>query len=288
MARLAGSDESIETLRFWGKLQGRNKDYYVVEGKGGHDLLEGEGEDVEAEANKHSYWICSHIGGPWFRLPPVKPAAVLCAQKIRRFLSGDLSAPVSGYPPFPGAESDYVRATIALINADCQIAPKGYFLAEGDAVTLNEEYAGGSDLSSYDAWETHGLKFNSLGRVTTVERQDAEGNPVMEPEGWTTEWLSACSEEDWQIRKSPSVLENSKSQRIVLRSKRWPGAFAIGNSTTGSWSNIYVGFGTQASDTAYTPPMPPALQTETHANELKEQEDIREDPTSPEEDATEE
>lgn len=279
MARLAGSDDTIQTLRFWGKLQGRSNDYFVVEGVGGV-ADDTENESIEVEANKHNYWVCSFIGGPWFRLPMVTPAAVICAQRIKKFLTGSLQAAVSGYPPFPGNESDYVRAIIALINADCLIAPRGYFKLEEDGTTvgINEDFENTGDLSSVDAWQRYCLKFNSIGRVTAIEKQDEEGNTVIEPDNWVPEYLSACDEANWSVRRSPKFLANCKSERIVLRSNRWPGAYAI-SSIAGTWSNIYIGFGIAASDSPYTPPMPPSLQEELHATELLEQEDVREDPT---------
>lgn len=52
------------------------------------------------------------------------------ARKIRKFLTGDLNAEIKSYPPFPGNESNYLRAQIARITAATVISPKGFYVAE--------------------------------------------------------------------------------------------------------------------------------------------------------------
>jgi radial spoke head protein 4/6 len=49
----------------------------------------------------------------WTQLPPVTQAQIAGARKIRRVLSGDLNAQVQGYPPFPGVESNLLRAQVS-------------------------------------------------------------------------------------------------------------------------------------------------------------------------------
>ncbi|CAK9021263.1 Radial spoke head protein 4 homolog A (Radial spoke head-like protein 3) [Durusdinium trenchii] len=293
LARLAGADDSIETLRIWGKLQGRDADYFVAEGTGG--AAEGDEADVppEPEANRFTYWVCSFPGGPWTQLEPVRAEAILCARQIKRFLTGDLSATVLGYPQFPGPEKAFVRAIIALINADCALAPKGFFVENDDAsgTSVDEEFqmpASAADLADAAAWEAFGLPFNSLGRVAPLESEDDEGNPVSQPEGWELKWLRSPDADQWTVRTHPSTLPDAKSAQVVLRSQLWPGAAAIATPSTATWTNIYVGYGYPASDTLYTPPMPPALQGEFDAATLKEQPDVVEDPEAEATEAKEE
>lgn len=283
LALLAGAEESIDTVRLWGKVLGRESDYFVAECTLG-SAAEGLEEGMEEEANKHTYWVCAFPGAPWKKLPPLKPQAVVVTQQLRRFLTGNLEAKVSGYPPFPGKEADFLRATIALVNSECAIAPKGYFKVEEEnaGVSVEEEFEVEGPLDTVDKWEVFVPKFNQLGRVTAIEEEDEEGNPVVKPEGWEVEWLRPCAEEDWVVRSTPALLPGAKSQHCVARSLRWPGAYAV-SSLHGSWTNIYVGYGYAAAETPYTPPMPPPLQAEYDTSELKEQEDVREDPTPPEE-----
>ena len=68
----------------------------------------------------------------WTRLPPVTPAQIVVARQIRKFFSGDLTAPVLSYPPFPGYEGNYLRAQIARISATTHISPGNFYLFDAD------------------------------------------------------------------------------------------------------------------------------------------------------------
>lgn len=78
-------------------------------------------------SNKYTYWVCSRPGDEWVKLPPVTPAQIQSARRIRKFFTGHLDAPVNGWPAFPGNEANYLRAQIARISHGCQISPKGAF-----------------------------------------------------------------------------------------------------------------------------------------------------------------
>jgi radial spoke head protein 4A len=119
--------KQLKSIRLWGKIFGREKNYFVTEA----ELKEGV-EDVEDAlvnppapvaapveeksekgpklakqklytgiskeqrngANKYVYFVCNYIGGPWTRLPDVIPERLQEARKIRKYLSGNLQAPV--------------------------------------------------------------------------------------------------------------------------------------------------------------------------------------------------
>jgi len=55
-------------------------------------------------------------------LPPVTPAQLVASRKIKKFFTGKLDASVVSYPPFPGNESNYLRAQIARISAGTQVS----------------------------------------------------------------------------------------------------------------------------------------------------------------------
>lgn len=83
-------------------------------------------------------------GDPWVRLPPVTPQQIIVSQKITRFFTGNLEAPVSlklachltvqvvTSPAFPGVEKNLLRAQIARIAAATYVSPKGYYALEAD------------------------------------------------------------------------------------------------------------------------------------------------------------
>merc|ERR1719182_1226850 len=64
--RHLASKESIEKVRFWGKILGTGADYYVAEGRGAGDE-EGAEEGVEAPGdigvNFYTYWVTTDLHG---------------------------------------------------------------------------------------------------------------------------------------------------------------------------------------------------------------------------------
>lgn len=151
----------IQKCRFWGKILGLEMNYIVaeVEFREGEDEEEVEEEDVPEEwdngdneadedelprsfykapqsipkeesrtgANKYVYFVCNEPGRPWVKLPAVTPAQIVIARKIKKFFTGRLDTPIVSYPPFPGNESNYLRAQIARISAGTQVSPLGFY-----------------------------------------------------------------------------------------------------------------------------------------------------------------
>ncbi|XP_007454994.1 PREDICTED: radial spoke head protein 4 homolog A isoform X2 [Lipotes vexillifer] len=151
----------IQKCRFWGKILGLEMNYIVaeVEFREGEDEEEVEEEDEAEErdngdneadegelprsfskapqatpkeesrtgANKYVYFVCNEPGRPWVKLPAVTPAQIVIARKIKKFLTGRLDTPIISYPPFPGNESNYLRAQIARISAGTQVSPLGFY-----------------------------------------------------------------------------------------------------------------------------------------------------------------
>jgi hypothetical protein len=151
--------EKIARVRLWGKMIGQNADYYIaecslLERKAIPPLPEEEqpkhivppdpiGDDQECffltSTNQFVYYVCTSPGMPWTRLPDTNPTALIQAKSIRRFLTGDLNAPVLSKTPFPGKEADLLRAKISRITADTRLAPRGHLADVTD-------YEGGGDL----------------------------------------------------------------------------------------------------------------------------------------------
>lgn len=134
-------------LRFFGKFFGIQNDYYVFEA-----TLQEEGEPPEegdpnvmppeepgTGANSYVYYVCHQPGGPVTKLPDVTPEQVVTARQIKKFLSGDLKAEVSAFPPFPGVEANFLRAQIARIAAATVVCPAGFFAVGEDELTLEKE-----------------------------------------------------------------------------------------------------------------------------------------------------
>jgi radial spoke head protein 4A len=61
------------------------------------------------------------------------------ARKIRKYLTGNLEAPIVSYPPFPGKEENYLRAQIARISAGTHISPNGFYKFDEENEAEGEE-----------------------------------------------------------------------------------------------------------------------------------------------------
>ncbi|KAG6543237.1 hypothetical protein Mapa_015488 [Marchantia paleacea] len=174
----------ITSLRFFGKIFGTKRNYYVFESfvpdEGGQEeepqATEGESEDdgsagaskvVKEEPltfppnvkndvpledgsgpNVNVYWVCNKLDEKCIRLPSVTPPQISTARKIKKFLTGDLEAEVTAVPPYPGVEKNFLRAQIARISAGTQLAPEGFFSASGGG---DDDQSGG-ELTANEEW----------------------------------------------------------------------------------------------------------------------------------------
>eukprot|EP00753_Platysulcus_tardus_P015088 PLAT4773.1.p2 GENE.PLAT4773.1~~PLAT4773.1.p2 ORF type:complete len:444 (-),score=260.47 PLAT4773.1:175-1506(-) len=287
----ADPEQDIKAIRLWGKVLGLDSDYFVAEAVLNTPDEKDEETGVEGGegANKYTYFVCSHPGAAWSRLPAVTPAQVCAARSIRRFLTGNLDADVRAYPPFPGKERNLLRAQIARITASTVVAPEGTFIVDDDdEVVLNDEAEerAAAELLELSAWAHAELELNRIGRCTPKPaEEDADGEPIDDPDAPDeVPPLRSLEDDDeasdgWSARLAPASAKDAASAIVVLRSLRWPGAFAIGFGKR--FANIYVGYATRHSDTTFTPVLPPALQVEFSDPSFGEEDDVTEDPDPP-------
>lgn len=130
------ANSGANQLRFWGKIYGTNKDYYVVEGMKDGGEEEGEGADPNIEkrgdgVNQYVYWVSESVVDEWIQLPDLSPNDLSSSRRIKVLFSGDLEKDIITNPFFQGKEKNYLRAQIARISHGTTIIPKGlYRLAE--------------------------------------------------------------------------------------------------------------------------------------------------------------
>ena len=104
--------------------------------------------------NSGNNYIQKHVitytiaGETWVRLPLVTPAQVAIARDVKKMLTGNLKAPVTTFPPFPGSEMNYLRAQIARISATTHISPQSYFQSPEEEDEEDPE-EGGMELVYY-------------------------------------------------------------------------------------------------------------------------------------------
>jgi radial spoke head protein 4A len=100
-------------LRFWGKIYGKQRDYWVVEGvldQAEEDSTDKSMEPRGAGTNRFVYWVTDNLLEDWIQLPDTKPAHVNAARLIKHIFTGDLNAVLDTNPPFPGKERHFLRA----------------------------------------------------------------------------------------------------------------------------------------------------------------------------------
>uniref|UniRef100_A1L0Z6 Radial spoke head protein 6 homolog A n=1 Tax=Xenopus tropicalis TaxID=8364 RepID=RSH6A_XENTR len=324
----------LQVCHFWGKILGSGGSYLVAEvqfregeddeaEEGGEEEEKGEVEDdVEEEeneeaedlppkstyrpppvipkeengtgANKHVYYVCSEAGAEWVRLPPVTPAQISAARKIRHLFTGNLDAPVITYPPFPGTEINLLRAQIARISAGTHVSPLGYYQfgeeegeeeeegAVRDTYEENPDFEGipvSELVESLSNWVHHVQHILPQGRCVWVntsvkseeeedeeEAEEEEKEEENEPEPEVGPPLLTPLSEDAEIGQTPPWTAFLSTHLIphyalaVLRSNLWPGAYTV--SSAKKFENIYIGWGLKYMPEGYSPPAPPAPQAE--------------------------
>ena len=268
--------DDVGTVRLWGKVLGRAGDYYVFEAD--NKANDSDDKNDLSGTNQYVYWAASSSSGAWTRLPNVTPAQIQQARQNRRFLTGDLTAPVPGFPQFNGNEANYLRAQIACISSDTVLVAAGAFELDEDSGLLNaaEEPATGDSAADAGTWCQKNWGINAAGRSAELPaEEDDEGNETVAAIEAGRAALEGVDGADWAVRECNGA--------AVFRSLRWPGAHTVGRiGGDGARAiNIYVGYGQPAASETYTPPMPPAIQGEFDDSEFKEAEDVTEDPTPP-------
>ncbi|XP_053742045.1 radial spoke head protein 4 homolog A-like isoform X1 [Synchiropus splendidus] len=327
--KLLVDSHALQHCRLWGKILGREQNYIVAEAEYPDDDVDDEVEEEQAEedtdvssddiqeeeilqppkstykppppvkkemrgsgTNKFVYYVCSEPGLPWVKLPVVTPAQINVARQIQKFFTGRLDAPVLSYPPFPGNESNYLRAQIARISAGTQVSPQGYYKvvdeegdedeeASRDTCEVNPDFEGipvANMVDSFTAWVHHIQHILMQGRCTwknpagkkqeessaLAEDEELEASEEVEPEVGPPLLTPLSEDEDifdcppWTILSSTKLI--SQHAVAVVRSNVWPGAFTYASEK--AFENIYIGWGQKYSGEGYSPPVPPLPEKE--------------------------
>ncbi|NWR94543.1 RSH4A protein, partial [Furnarius figulus] len=246
-------------------------------------------EENGTGANKYIYFVCNEPGKPWVKLPPVTPAQIVCARKIKKFFTGRLEAPIVSFPPFPGNEANYLRAQIARISAGTHISPTGFYQfpededEEGDTYEENPDFEPPSVAEMVDslaAWAHHVKNILKQGRCVWInpkkleekdeeeeeEEEDEKSEEMDEEQEETGPPLLTLLSEDEGIKDIPAWTAQVSTDLIpqysvaILQSNRWPGAYAFASGRT--FENIYIGWGHKYSPENHNPILPPPVQTE--------------------------
>ncbi|NWV14174.1 RSH4A protein, partial [Ptilonorhynchus violaceus] len=248
-------------------------------------------EENGTGTNKYIYFVCNEPGKPWVKLPPVTPAQIVCARKIKKFFTGRLDAPVLSFPPFPGNEANYLRAQIARISAGTHVSPTGFYQfanedeeeEEGDTYEENPDFEPppvAEMVDSLTTWAHHVKGILKQGRCVWInpsqkpeeneeeedeEEEENEEEAEEEQEETGPPLLTVISEDEgiknipaWTAQPSTNLIP--QYSLAILQSNRWPGAYAFASGR--KFENIYFGWGHKYSPENYTPTLPPPAQAE--------------------------
>ncbi|KAK2508004.1 hypothetical protein MC885_009939 [Smutsia gigantea] len=333
----------IQRCHFWGKILGLEMNYIVAEAefREGEDEEDMEEEDITDErdnggsetnededelprafykapqaipkeesrtgANRYIYFVCNEPGRPWVKLPSVTPAQIVTARKIKKFFTGRLDTPIISYPPFPGNESNYLRAQIARISAGTHVSPLGFYQfneEEGEEEEVEgrrDNFEGNPDfegirvidlVESLSNWVHHVQHILPQGRcnwfnpIQKSEEEEEEDEEKEEEKGEEPDYteqevgppLLTPISEDLEFQNIPPWTTRLSSNLIpqyaiaVLRSNLWPGAYAFSNGK--KFENFYIGWGHKYSPESYTPPvLPPVYQEYPSGADVTEMDD---------------
>jgi hypothetical protein len=255
--------------------------------------MDGPDPETKAEApgtgvNEFVYFVANSVLGPWEKLPWCTPAMIQTSRNMRRYLTGDIKAPVLGFPRFPWGEGAYLRALIARITFATHICPKGLYEAgeddESNVLTKVEVFTPPSsqDMALFENWvHFRGFLFNKEGRVTPFVAEEDGGDDDTEvkrkvPEEEKEDPIKILTQIDedkspigskvWSVRAAPSL--SSPHAVVSMYNFHWPGAVSV--YSKGEFANIYVGFGHKFLPGPFTPPPPPTPAMECDLEALKE------------------
>jgi len=293
--KLARAHPEFKSVRFFGKMLGRNADYFICEGEmTGPDELAPTGlppnhagrRNIEKviHHNKLKYYVCAYPGADWTALPNVRLDQLQAVGAVRKLLTGNLKAPFASYPPFPGeTEAQYLRAKIAFIAAHTVLSPAGYFKEiahdmehvpplPDNIIGFSGEWAPPEtavDLEGclkIEAWAKHYPTVEIFDDPEMVK--DEEGNwdpPRFEPEPYPVRDTAADAEAEangkpmWIGRVCAK--QNKAFAPVVLRSVRFPGAVVVAQGPR--FVCFYHGWGDEFMGSIVTPKLTPDLVAPT-------------------------
>ena len=286
-----------EKIRFWGKIYGTEKDYYVAEG-----FIAGAGEEDEVEkpkgfeergngVNEFVYWVTNDSLSEWTILPDISPDILKATRNTKVKFTGDLERKIITNPFFFGQEKHYLRAQISRITHSTTIMPGGLHKLTEDnpkeiePIEFEEEskaYKPSTETQLVLSNWVHAKK-SILKNSNRVSHLDPEGDEFgeMEPEEISkvqdardppeprlkpiSEDKSQSGEDSaWTIRllgdqtSTPGL--NGKSHHygvVVVRSTVWQGSVTCWKEDR--YIQIYIGDGLKSEDKTYYPVFPPHI-----------------------------
>lgn len=295
--QLAQSTEA-RSLRFWGKIQGTQKDYYIVEAFEPKNLAEDSrpegGEPRGVGINEYTYFVSNQAQGGFEALPDLMPEDLETARTIKVCFSGNLEREIITNPYYFKQEKFFLRAQIARIHHATKLVPVGrHKISEREEKseqpmdvepnqpedpeqpipTPSTEQMG--NKSSWVHYAKNILKNNKTGHTLNEEAEDREkeidrilASDPYEPRLKPITDDKACKGNypAWILRTygdkmsyaMANPLHGAKQYSCVVV-KSTVWPGAMSYFWQGQWGEIYMGDGHKHENVTYFPIQPPAI-----------------------------
>ncbi|MCQ2819820.1 MAG: hypothetical protein MJ252_21355 [archaeon] len=121
------------SIKFFGKIMGSEKDYYIAEGVDMESSnteinYDNDMEKIKEEGvNRNIFFVTNDLSEKWVELPVVKPKQIIQSRNIRYTFTGDLNRQVLSNPTFNGQEKHLLRCMIARIYHGAKVVPNCFW-----------------------------------------------------------------------------------------------------------------------------------------------------------------
>eukprot|EP00438_Fugacium_kawagutii_P021818 Skav230868 [mRNA] locus=scaffold1335:247963:281587:- [translate_table: standard] len=234
---LLKSSEKGKAIHFWGKILGKESDYYIA---------------CAIDVSKDMYPVkCFYYAGEDFNFTPLPELTEEVGEAVQAL---QLTTPLTGKPSamletVEGAESqamlnelNRLALLVQEIDFDTACVPKGaHCLTEAQEVVPNSAFGGleaakATSLANY-------VHFRPPASVVSLKAQASNDLEYHQNflESLETDLPKGC----WAVRQDPATAS------VTLRSLLWPGYSAFHVPGTAKFGGVYFGYASKNNDLAF-------------------------------------
>lgn len=236
LLKLKASDNLLDAL-FWGKITTAGSSYIIVVGL----------QDVYSGIPSKKFYVGKSGSTSLTALPDVTSASAERAAKDESTFTGNLEEGGDEAPEEEGSEEVYTEAnrlaaTIAAIDSDVSIVPRGSYIATpSHKVVRNRTYEGlsAADANSPSSY-LHFRAAKALFRKSALERKGLVKS---------IDFMDSISDDlplgQW------AIVMNAAQTAVTLRNLVWPGYFFSTSIGSSEYGGAYFGNGLKNSDLVF-------------------------------------
>ena len=126
------TEENAETLKFFGKIYGKEADYYIIYGRLKNYPFQKYSKNPHYEpkglegVNAITFWVSNNFLEDWYQLPDLNPNQLATSMLIKYSFTGNLKSKVKSFINFPGSEAHLLKCQVLRIMHGCFVVPDGY------------------------------------------------------------------------------------------------------------------------------------------------------------------